>query len=244
MTYLNKVNTGGQDYRLSGLFLAGTCATPAGTEIKTCIFSDSFELVAGCSIAVLFTYANTYGDGSSTYPKLSVNSVSYPIKYSTGVYASTGAWANGQIVQFMFDGTNFILGSAVDEVKEGVFNPPTSNAVAQALSYSTTEHYTGKKWIDGKKIYAKTIDFGALPNSTTKNVAYNITNLDHFTKIDGIAYESTSDYAMQLPFISIGNVAHQIGIGVANGAVFTVSGANYSSYDKTYITLEYTKTTD
>jgi hypothetical protein len=31
----------------------------------------------------------------------------------------------------------------------------TSNAVAVANSYSTTEHFTEKYWIDGKKIYRK-----------------------------------------------------------------------------------------
>jgi hypothetical protein len=109
MTLLNTVNVGGTDFGLLNNAVLGTCATPAGSEVKACTFTDSFELKAGVVVAVAFTYANTYGDGSTTYPKLSVNSVSYPIKYATNAYAGSGAWINGQTVPFMFNGDSFIL---------------------------------------------------------------------------------------------------------------------------------------
>ena len=112
MTLLNTINVGGTDYGLIAVTTIGSCATPAGTEIKQITFSDSFQLKAGVSIAVQFTYANTYGDGSSTYPKLSVNGTNYPIKFSTGNYAGDGAWVDGQTVAFMFDGTSFIVGAS------------------------------------------------------------------------------------------------------------------------------------
>jgi hypothetical protein len=41
----------------------------------------------------------------------------------------------------------------VDEVTVGNMQSVTSNAVAKAMSYSTEEQFTGKYWIDGKKIY-------------------------------------------------------------------------------------------
>ena len=31
----------------------------------------------------------------------------------------------------------------------------TSNAVSKAMSYSTNEYFTGKYWVDGKKIYGR-----------------------------------------------------------------------------------------
>ena len=34
-------------------------------------------------------------------------------------------------------------------------------------------------WIDGSKIYKKTIDFGSLPNSSNKKVAHGINNLKY-----------------------------------------------------------------
>ena len=109
MTLLNTVNVGGTDFGLLNNAVLGTCATPAGSEVKACTFADSFELKAGVVVAVAFTYANTYGDGSTTYPKLSVNGTSYPIKYATNAYAGAGAWINGQTVPFMFNGDSFIL---------------------------------------------------------------------------------------------------------------------------------------
>ncbi len=39
------------------------------------------------------------------------------------------------------------------------------------------EHFTGR-YRGTSKVYGKTIDFGALPNNTTKTVAHSITNLD------------------------------------------------------------------
>mgnify|MGYP006875711587 CR=1 FL=1 len=48
------------------------------------------------------------------------------------------------------------------------------------LNFSLSETYTGKLWIDGKKIYEKTINIGTLPNngnSGVKNVAHGISCL-------------------------------------------------------------------
>lgn len=106
MTYLSKSNVGGTDYGYScpGAFM-GSSDTPAGTEVKVCNFDDDFELVEGTMIAVKFTYANTYGDGSTLYPKISINGTSYPLKLLIGAYAASGAWADGQTVIMLFDGT-------------------------------------------------------------------------------------------------------------------------------------------
>jgi hypothetical protein len=108
MTFLSNVNVGGINNAVMPKVPMGTCPTPAGTEVKLCTFSDDFELTTGCFIAVKFTYANTYGDGSSTYPKISIGGEQYPLKLMTNAYASTGAWANNQTLLLMFDGTNLI----------------------------------------------------------------------------------------------------------------------------------------
>ena len=47
--------------------------------------------------------------------------------------------------------------NVADVIESGNSLPVTSNAVADALSYSTTEVNTGKKWIDGKTIYSRVI---------------------------------------------------------------------------------------
>ena len=53
----------------------------------------------------------------------------------------------------------------VDEVAINNMKAVTSNAVAESLSYSTTEQKTGGKWIDGKDIYRKVIQVNGLARS-------------------------------------------------------------------------------
>lgn len=113
MTLLNTINVGGTDYGITGAAVLGSCATPAGSEIKVCTFSDSFELKAGDMLSVKFTYANTYGDGSTTYPKLQVNSTNYAMRRADGNYLRSGEWGSNTTLVFLFDGTDFVLNQLV-----------------------------------------------------------------------------------------------------------------------------------
>lgn len=146
MTLLDTVNVGETDYGVQSRVPMGTCATPAGSEVKVCAFADNFSLSVGNLIAVTFTYANTYGDGSTTYPKLTVNGVQYPVKFPTGEYASDGAWANGQAVTFMFDGTNLLMTTlpVVNTVEASNMHAVTSSAVAEKLSYDYADYTAGE----------------------------------------------------------------------------------------------------
>ena len=54
----------------------------------------------------------------------------------------------------------------------------SSNAVAQALSYSTTEQLTGGKWIDGKPIYRIGAKVNANFGVGSLVTLLNITNLN------------------------------------------------------------------
>ena len=139
MTFINRENVGGTDFAIQGTIPMGTCATPAGTEVKAAAFADSFELGAGNLISVTFTYANTYGNGTTTYPKLTVNGTNYPIVFPTGEYAGNGAWVNGQAITFMYDGTNLIMTNVpkiqtTDQVTNGSALPVTSGGVYAKLA--------------------------------------------------------------------------------------------------------------
>lgn len=103
---------------------------------------------------------------------------------------ATGAWSGHSGDIAVWDGAswNFVelSGSMVAYVVSG------SNGFSSQIRYgynsdqtlwypltplwSTTEHWTGG-FTDGIKIYSKTIDFGALPNATTKSVAHSISPL-------------------------------------------------------------------
>ena len=83
----------------------------------------------------------------------------------------------GQIVATADTGDE--LSQPVDVVEEGNQHAVSSNAVANALSYSETEQFTGGYWIDGKPIYRKVIKVNANPSSiqtglTSANEVINI----------------------------------------------------------------------
>ena len=59
------------------------------------------------------------------------------------------------------------------------------------MNYSLTEAKTGATWIDGSPIYKKTINFGALPNNTTKSVTHSIANLEYVIRLEGTILQGT-----------------------------------------------------
>ncbi len=64
----------------------------------------------------------------------------------------------------------------VDEVTLNNMHSVTSNAVSKAMSYFTTEYFTGGYWIDGKKIYGRVVQEASFTSSSPLSVA--IPNLD------------------------------------------------------------------
>ena len=111
------------------------------------------------------------------------------------------------------------------------------------MDYSTTEQDTGCKWIDGKKIYQKTISLGTLPNATTKSVAHNISHLNLPVKIEGFAYyPSPTNVFVPLPFVGA-SMAASISLRIEKSDVVVSCGADRSGA-LGYAVLWYTKTTD
>lgn len=106
--------------------------------------------------------------------------------------------------------------------------------------YSLDEVVIGK-WINGKPIYRKVIDFGSLPNSDIKTVPLNINNLDNVIKLFAIA--TTGTVIRCLPASSPIGEAYNIDIDINGTNIEIRTGIDRSSYTA-YIIVEYTKTTD
>lgn len=66
--------------------------------------------------------------------------------------------------------TNTGLMSIADKTK-------LDNLSGQTVNYSAAEQDTGIRWIDGKKIYQKTVDIGQIPQGGLKAVAHGISNI-------------------------------------------------------------------
>lgn len=111
-----------------------------------------------------------------------------------------------------------------------------------AQSYSTTEMDTGATWIDGKHIYKKTINCGALPNATTKTVAHGISNIGLVVKYEAIATYGSNSTQIPIPFVS-DNLYAQVALRVEANDIVLWCQVDRSPATS-YVTLYYTKTID
>lgn len=113
----------------------------------------------------------------------------------------------------------------------------------EKFNYSTEEKVVGK-WIDGKPIYRKVIDFGIFPNSTHKEVQHNISNLQNFVKIDGIAIRNDNDFWQSIPLTyRNADTGYNTSLTATQSKVVITCDADRSMFNG-YVILEYTKTTD
>ena len=123
------------------------------------------------------------------------------------------------------------LVSAINEVDEDV------SAIA---NYSSNEQAIGT-WIDGKTIYRKVVDTGALPNATTKTISAGISNIDTVVKLTGIANDSNE--AFPLPLISSANLSGQVTLfyDKTSNNIQLSTNVDRSSVTSSYVIVEYTK---
>lgn len=133
-----------------------------------------------------------------------------------------------------------------DEYSEANNKAYSCDYINSALTYSTDEVNTHKKWIDGKDIYRKMIT-ASITGTGQQNVAHNIINLDNVVKCDGVIKVGTNEWfilPMSGPTDNISGYGLSIqSINTTNILVF--SGSNMGSTTRTlYAILEYTKTTD
>lgn len=149
----------------------------------------------------------------------------------------------GQIIATKDEGNE--TSTPVDVVQDGNMHAVTSNAVADSLSYSTTETLTGGKWIDGKPIYRKTFSCGAMPNNAIKLVPVDVSNIGYVISLKGAAYTNTWGYDiyLSLPYVAV-DPNDIVQATYENGNIRFITTGDRSMYTTSYITLEYTKTTD
>lgn len=112
------------------------------------------------------------------------------------------------------------------------------NTINENLSYSTTEHKTGKKWIDGKDIYSITLQ-GAF-STASMDISHNIIGIEQITKIEGFL---TVDGQILPNGMYLPASGAFVSMWATRQTIFIRSIQDYTStmYE---VTLEYTKTTD
>ena len=124
------------------------------------------------------------------------------------------------------------------------------NNIEEAIddTYSTEETFTGKYWIDGKKIYRKVISVSNREISNATLISTGVSNLKDLISLNGVYYNATYKTKVPYPLLqNTGTVINCTYLENANGSYISfVGNETYSaSSDRihTFI-LEYTKTTD
>ena len=230
--------------------------SPAAGEIgfRTCTTTGFNLFVLGGrygTAAEAMTFTGTYYafklvelDGyTSIYNKI-LNSIdSSPTQNSTNFVTSGGVYEAIANSASSFIGTQEEwenLSVAQKSQYEIVYITDDEAAVERDI-YSTTETKTNKVWIDGKPIYRKVINIGALPNTSSKDVNHNISNLDKIINYYGSAQTSGGSY-LCLPYASTSS-GTTVQLWANSTIVRVITGTDRTDYSG-YIILEYTKTTD
>ncbi len=133
--------------------------------------------------------------------------------------------------------TNYVDGE-VDDLNQ--VDIGLQNQIDDLKEYSTNEIQTGI-WTNGKPLYRKVIECGALPNNANKDVVHNIQNLGITTRCNGMAVRTSDSRALTIPD-STPNT--EIGCGVTNTNVYITTHNDRSTFNYSFLILEYTKTTD
>lgn len=136
----------------------------------------------------------------------------------------------------------------------------TINDIALATNIKDTGYYVLEEFVNGqtyfpdptlnsttdkspipRQVYRKVINFGALPNTTTKTSAHGLTigSTWTFTRIYGCATDPSSSF-IPIPYASA-TAADVIELSVDGTNVSVTTGKDQTGYTACYIVLEYIK---
>lgn len=120
-------------------------------------------------------------------------------------------------------------------------------SVQTGNDYSTDEQIIGT-WIDGKKLFQKTVSCGALPDTSQKLVQTGLSNVV-IRNMFGTAYKPSNGTVFPIntlpsfdPIPTLSGSAQIRMITRDYGSIIEiVTGDNRTSFTESYVTLQYTK---
>lgn len=243
------VSTGEKYNWNTGSTWYGTCSTSASTTAKSVTLArGTLNFTVGAKIAVKFSYANT-----ASAPTLTVNSTTKNIKYidADGNVSTPLIWWNaGDIVEFTYDGTQWLMQPTMQMLFSG-----QGTKIPRESIYSTSEKVVGC-WTDGRPVYQKTIAI-TTPTTTTgtaTNADFSIgATVSTVVDFEGWFVKDGMYYKMFDGAPNTAQPANYMRLRVTNNAFSTSSDRNKIRITNTtadwanlsgYVTVKYTKTTD
>lgn len=200
--------------------LAATVANKADTSVVNALATT----VAGKQDQIEF---NTAEAATEVLTRLKADNKVYNLGGGTEVVANPSESATDDLETIKIGNT--------------VYDIPGSGGMVMMSDYYSEDEQVVGRWADGKPVYQKSFDFGALPNNTLKTLASGLSNIS-VKKMYGIAI-SSNGFTTTIPHVEAnGNGDIQIDY-LANNDIKIITDDNYSGFNG-FITLQYTKTTD
>lgn len=176
---------------------------------------------------------------SKTNAQVFINGGWSGVMYGFGIFSKINISGIGTTYQLMWisqDGIYYCIKSSA-----GVY---TYKKQPLGDTYSRTETLIGT-WVDGKPLYRKTIDFGALPNNTEKQVSTGLTGCQIVKMYGTATYTSNNATQVPIPYVDCSNLANSMTLIARDyGTKIGIKTAiNYSAFSAEVV-LEYTKNSD
>lgn len=207
------------------------------------LYQKTFEFtISTVSDWTLFDNSVSYDNLIKAYGSIVSSTAAFPIVSN---FNDEPRWSiqNNQLMYY-YNGTQrqgsitFLYTKTTDQPVDqfdlsmfGIYSP---------VIYSMTEREIGV-WTDGKPLYQKTIDCGAMTVDTnTHDVAHNISNIDKVVFVCGIGFNSSNE-SFPLPNYRPNT---QSGILFMADRTNVTYMNNWTAVSAAYATIRYTKTTD
>lgn len=149
----------------AGIVYYGTCGTAAATQAKAVTISGVTALSAGLSIRVKFTNAQTYNGA----PTLNVSELGAKSIMRNGTTAAARyEWLAGEVVDFIYDGTNWVIadGGVATTTYYGVTKLSSSTSSTSTALAATPSAVKAAYDLANGKQDALTFDAAPTANST------------------------------------------------------------------------------
>ena len=194
---------------------------------------------------------NSSTSSNSAFPSYAQANASTTITqtwtFNTLPVSSKTPTTNNQLVNKAYvDG---LLANEQNEVLSGTTEPTSDLGTDGDVYYQIVDYELYNNYVDGevkigtyfgKPLYRTVVDFGALPSSSTREVAHGISNLGSVISLRGTATDGTNHLILPRTH-SLGNYCIVLEINTNNILIST--GYDFSYMNATVI-VEYTKTTD
>jgi hypothetical protein len=135
------------------------------------------------------------------------------------------------------EGRGWLLAQVSDLSAPGAL--PGGEAQA-GIDFSLSEQFSGRHWLDGKKVYQKTVQFSSIPQGET-TVAHGISALANVIEIQGAAFNGTNHF--RIPHVDPMYPTYEVGVWAdATNLALRAGTGDLSAFTWVYLTMHYTCT--